>query len=163
MPKKAKKAEKKRDARYEAFRAEWERRRKAPDRGGGEWLVDKPEMPVDPLPFLRTLRRLGYVTQDHRFIELHRYLMASDLIDPATEKWSLLGTKILRLLPELIEERIAAGTTERQAIAEAVVVFELYPDARASMPRGSGLSGSFTNGGRRWTGTGLKMSNANRR
>jgi hypothetical protein len=128
MPKKAKKQP---DARYEAFRAEWERRRKAPDRGGGEWLVDKPDLVVDPLPFLQTLRRLGYVTQDNRYIELYRHLMGSGLIDRATEKWSLLGTKILRLLPELIEEAIAAGSTERQAIAEAVVVFELYPDAQS--------------------------------
>jgi hypothetical protein len=64
-----KKKAKKPDASYEAFRAEWERRRKAPDRGGGEWLVDKPELPVDPVPFLQTLRRLGYVTQDRRFME----------------------------------------------------------------------------------------------
>jgi hypothetical protein len=127
MPKKAKKQP---DARYEAFRAEWERRRcKARDRRGGEWLVDKPDLPVDPLPFLQTLRRLGYLTQDGRFIELHRYLIGSDLIDPATEKWSLVGTKISRFLPELIDEAIAEGTTERQAIAEAVAVFELYLDA----------------------------------
>ena len=128
MPKKAKKQP---DARYEAFRAEWERRRKAPERGGGEWLVDKPELPVDPLPFLQTLRRLGYVTQDNQFIELHRHLMGSDLIDPTTKQWSLFGTKLTRLLPELIEEAIAGGTTERQAIAEAVAVFELYPDAQS--------------------------------
>jgi hypothetical protein len=127
MPKKAKKP----DARYEAFRAEWERRRNAPDRGGSEWLVDKPELPVDPLPFLQTLRRLGYVTQDDRFIELHRHLTGSALIDPATGTWSLFGTELTRLLPELIEEAIAAGTTERQAIAEAVAVFELYPDAQS--------------------------------
>lgn len=125
MPKKAKKP----DASYEAFRAEWERRRKAPDRGGGEWLVEKPELPVDPLPFLQTLRRLGYITQDDRFAELHRDLMGSALIDSATGTWSLFGTEITRLLPEIIEEAIAAGTSERQAIAEAVAVFELYPDA----------------------------------
>ena len=128
MPKKAKKQP---DALYEAFRAEWERRRKAPDRGGGEWLVDKPDLPVDPLPFLQTLRRLGYLTQDRRFIELHRYLMGSDLIDPATEKWSLLGAKISRFLPELIDEAIAEGTTERLAIAEAVAEFGLYLDAQS--------------------------------
>jgi hypothetical protein len=125
MPKKAKKP----DASYEAFRAEWERRRKAPDRGGSEWLVAQAELPVDPLPFLQTLRRLGYLTQDDRFIELHRDLMLSALIDSATGTWSLFGTEPTRLLPELIEEAIAAGTTERQAIAEAVAVFELYPDA----------------------------------
>ena len=119
------------DARYEACRREWDRRRKAPDRGGGEWLVDKPDLPVDPLPFLQTLRGLGYVTQDNRFIELHRHLMASDLIDHATNQWSLIGTKLMQVLPELIEEAIAAGRTERQAIAEAVATFELYPDAQS--------------------------------
>ena len=128
MPKRAKKP----DASYEAFRAEWERRRKAPDRGGGEWLVEKLKLPVDPVPLLQTLRRLGYVTQDRRFMELHRYLMMSELIDPATEKWSLHGTKLARFLPELIEEAIAAGvTTERQAIAEAVAKFGLYLDAQS--------------------------------
>jgi hypothetical protein len=127
MPKKAKKP----DASYEAFRAEWDRRRNAPDRGGGEWLVEKPELPVDPLPFLQTLRRLGYVTQDDRFIELHRDLMGSELIDPATGKWSLNVANPTQLLPELIEQAIAAGITERQAIAEAVAVYELYPDAHS--------------------------------
>jgi hypothetical protein len=129
MPKRAKKP----DASYEAFRAEWERQRKAPDRGGGEWLVEKPWLPVDPVPFLQTLRQLGSVTQDRRFMELHGYLMTgSDLIDPATEKWSLHDTKLARFLPELIEEAIAAGvTTERQAIAEAVTKFGLYLDAQS--------------------------------
>jgi hypothetical protein len=130
MPKKAKKPKKPEpDALYKAFSAEWERRRQAPDRGGGEWLVERTKLPVDPLPFLQTLRRLGYLTQDDRFIELHSALMGSDLIDPATGKWSLSGTELARLLLELIEEAIAAGTKERQAIAEAVAVFELYPDA----------------------------------
>jgi hypothetical protein len=130
MPRKKKQP----DAQYEAYRREWERRRKAPDRGGGEWLVDKPDLPVDPLPFLQTLRGLGYVTQDNRFIELHRHLMGSDLIDRATNQWSLIGTKLMRVLPELIEEAITAGagnTSERQAIAEAVATFELYPDAQS--------------------------------
>ena len=130
MPKKAKKPKKPEpDARYKAFSAEWAQRRNAQDRGGSEWLVDRTKLPVAPLPFLQTLRRLGYATQDDRFIELHSALMASDLIDPATETWSLFGTEITRLLPELIEEVIAAGIPERQAIAEAVAVFDLYPDA----------------------------------
>ena len=130
MPKKGKKPEKPEpDAIYKAFSAEWERRRNAQDRGGGEWLVERPKLPVDPLPFLQTLRRLAYVTQDDRFAELHSALMKSDLIDPATGTWSLFGTELARLLPELIEQAIAAGTPERQAIAEAVAVFELYPDA----------------------------------
>jgi hypothetical protein len=58
-------------------------------------------------------------------------MVGSDLIDPATEKWSLHGTKLMRVLPELIDEAIGAGTSERQAIAEAVAVFELYPDAQS--------------------------------
>ena len=132
MPKKAKKSKKPEpDARYKALAAEWEQRRKAPDRGGSEWLVDRAELPVDPLPFLQTLRRLGYLTQDDRFIELHSALMRGDLIDPATGKWSLGDSEITRVLPELIEQTIAAGTKERQAIAEAVAVFELYPDAQS--------------------------------
>lgn len=131
MSKKAKKPKKPEpDARYKAFAREWEQRRKKPDRGGGEWLVERPELPVEPLPFLQTLRRLGYLTQDDRFIELHSALMTSDLIDPATGTWSLFGTEITRLLPELIEQAIAAGTKERRAIAEAVAVFDLYPNAQ---------------------------------
>ena len=125
MPKRAKKP----DASYEAFRAEWERQRKAQDRGGSEWLTDKPKLPVVPLAFMQMLQRLAYLTQDDKFIELRSALMRSDLIDIAAGAWSLSGTKIMRLLPELIEEAIAAGTPERQAIAEAVAVFELYPDA----------------------------------
>ena len=86
-------------------------------------------LPVDPVPFLQTLRQLGSVTQDRRFIKYAGYLMTgSDLIDPATEKWSLHNTKLARFLPELIEEAIAAGvTTERQAIAEAVAKFGRLP------------------------------------
>ena len=130
MPKKAKKPKKPEpDAIYKAFSADWQRRRKAPDRGGSEWMVERTKLPVEPLPFLQTLRRLAYVMQDDRFIELHSALMGSDLIDPTTGKWSLSGTELARVLLELIEEAIAAGTSERQAIAEAVAVFELYPDA----------------------------------
>ncbi len=127
MPKKPKKPEP--DAAYKAFAAEWDRRRKAPDQGGGVWLTDRPELPVAPLPFMQTLRLLGYHTQNDRFVEMHSALMGSDLIDAATGTWSLSGTEIVRLLPQLIEDAIAAGTAERQAIAEAVAVFDLYPEA----------------------------------
>jgi len=62
MPKKAKKPKKPEpDAAYKAFSVEWERRRDAPDRGGSEWSTDWPELPVEPLPFLQTLRRLPYL------------------------------------------------------------------------------------------------------
>jgi hypothetical protein len=131
MPRKPKnpKERGKPDARFEAFRDEWEQRRKAPDRGGSEWLVERPDLPVDPVPFLQTLRRLDYFTQDHCFIELHRHLIVSRLIDLPKEKWSLFGTKRTRILFELIEEEIAAGNTERQAIADAVAAFGLFPEA----------------------------------
>jgi hypothetical protein len=129
MPKKTKKPENKPDAQYEALRAEWERRRKTPDRAGGEWLVEKPDLPVDPMPLLQTLRRLSYLTGDNRFTEWRSHLMG--LIDPATGQWSLSDTKIARQLPELIEEAIADGVSERQAIAEAVAVLVLHPDANS--------------------------------
>ena len=127
MPKKPKKPEP--DAAYKAFAAEWDRRRKAPDQGGGVWLTDRPKLPVEPLRLLQTLRLLAYLTQNDRFIEPHSALIGSDLIDAATGTWSLSGTEITRLLPQLIEDAIAAGASERQAIAEAVTVFDLYPEA----------------------------------
>jgi hypothetical protein len=50
--------------------------------------------------------------------------MNSDLIDPATGKWSRYGTTLANPVTwdmwEMIEERIAGGTSERLAIAEAV-------------------------------------------
>src|SRR5689334_17908194 len=90
---------------YRACAAEWQRQRDAeskhkrdePDQprgSGGEWLTDTPDLPVDPLSFLQTLRGLGYITQDQRFNELRRYLTGSGLIDRKTGKWSLHGTKI---------------------------------------------------------------------
>jgi hypothetical protein len=130
MPHKPKKAEKKRD-RYAEFAARWEQRRKEPDRGGGEWMVDRPKLPVAPRPFLQTLRQLGYIMPDRRFIELHADLVARGPIDFEADTWVFADTKITRVLPELIEEAIAAGFSEREAIAEAVVVFELYPDAQS--------------------------------
>ena len=44
--------------------AEWTSRQHGPDRGAGDWLLDKPELPVDARTFLETLRRLGYVTRE---------------------------------------------------------------------------------------------------
>ena len=114
-----------------------ERREHDPDRGGGDWLVDKPDLSMDAAPFLRTLRRLGYVTQDQRYFDLHRDLMSSGMIDRATGKWSRYGTVLAhpdtRLLCEQIEQSIAAGVPEREVLAEAVVEFNI--DARVSMRR----------------------------
>lgn len=87
MPRAPRKAKKRN--RYADFAAEWDRRRE--HRGAGDWLIDKPELALDAVPFLQTLRRLGYVTQDGRFAELHRVVMNSDLVDHATGHWSRPG------------------------------------------------------------------------
>jgi hypothetical protein len=126
MPKKAKTG--KRDeanARYAALKAKWDARHNDPKyAGGGDWLVDKPELALDATPFLQTLRALGNLTQDPRCADLHQAIMSSNLIDPATGKWSRYGTTLANPVTwemwERIEELRASGTAERLAIAEAV-------------------------------------------
>jgi hypothetical protein len=70
------------------------------------------------------LRRLGYVTQSKRFLQLHRALIRSGLIDDQGH-WSRYGMVLANpeteMTCELIEEGIALGMTERVALAEAVV------------------------------------------
>ena len=135
MPKKAKTG--KRDeatARYAALKAKWDARHNDPNyAGGGDWLFEKPELSLDAVPFLRTLRALGYLTQDRRCADLHQAIMSSDLIDPATGKWSRYGTTLANPVTwdiwERIEELIASGTSEQLAIAEAVA--ELALSARS--------------------------------
>jgi hypothetical protein len=116
-------------ARYKELAAEWDRRRKNPDRGAGDWMVDKPDLPMDAVPFLLTLRRLGYVTQDRRYTDLHRDLIKSGLIDRMTGKWSHYGTVLAnpdtRMICVAIEEAHAAGMNEREALAEATVELNL--------------------------------------
>jgi hypothetical protein len=107
---------------YARCKALWE---KAP-KEGGDWLVDRPELPLDAVAFLATLRALGYQLQDQRCHDLHRDLRASGLIDPKTGKWSHFGTVLgnpeTRHMCELIEETIATPDfTEHEAIADAVV------------------------------------------
>lgn len=51
------KPKRKTESRYEQFKAEWERRRRDFDRGAGDWLIDKPELPLDAAPFFRTRPR----------------------------------------------------------------------------------------------------------
>jgi hypothetical protein len=102
----------------------------ASGKSGGDWLVDQPELPLDAGPFLATLRILGYHLQDRRYIELHRELIYSDLIDWKTGKWSSFGTTVANPFTQdmcgSIEESIAArGFTEREAIADAVAELEL--------------------------------------
>ena len=126
MPKKAKTG--KRDeatARLAALKTKWEARRNDPNHaGGGDWLIDKPELSLDAAPFMQTLRALGYVTQDPRCADLHQTIMRSNLIDLATGKWSRYGTTLANPVTwemwERIEELRASGMTEGLAIAEAV-------------------------------------------
>jgi hypothetical protein len=127
MPKKAKKAKKAKTgkqheaaARLAALKAKWDARHKDPNHaGGGDWLVDKPELSLDAGPFLQTLRALGNLTQDPRFADLHQFIMKSDLIDLATGKWTRFGTTVAnpvtRDMCEMIEELIASGTLPADA------------------------------------------------
>jgi hypothetical protein len=112
-------------ARYAALKAKWGARRRDLDyAGGGDWFVDKPELSLDAVPFLQTLRTLGSVTQHRQFADLHRWIMQSGLIDRATGHWSRYGTTLANPLTrdtcEMIEDLIAGRTSERLAIAEAV-------------------------------------------
>ena len=116
---------------YNECKARWEgraeERKKARPKGGtgGDWLIDKPKMKMNAVPFLATLRLVGHLTKDRRWFDRHRDLLASDLIDPATGKWARWGTTLAqsdtRFMCELIDEDIAADVfTEREAIAAAV-------------------------------------------
>ena len=131
MPKKAKAPKKARNkrgeagSRYDALKAAWDARHKDPAHTGGDnWLVDMTKLPVDAGPFLRTLRVLGDVTQDRRYDELRRAIVASGMIDRSTGHWSRYGVTLARpdtrTMCEMIEDIIADETSERLAIAEAV-------------------------------------------
>jgi len=127
MPKKAKKTGKRDEAtaRYAALEAKWDARHKDPNyAGGGDWLIDKPELSLDATPFLQTLRALAYATQDPRCFDLHQLIMSSGLIDPAMGKWSRYGTTLANPATwemwEMIEGLKASGMSESLAIAEAV-------------------------------------------
>ena len=95
-------------------------------KSGGDWLVDQPELPLNAIPFLATLRSLGAQLKDQRYLDLHSELVSSNLIDRETGKWSRYGTTLAnpqtQFMCELIEETIATrGFNEREAIADAVV------------------------------------------
>ena len=115
MPKKAKTG--KRDettARYAELKTKWEARRNDPNYGGGgDWLVDKPELALDAVPFLKTLRVLGYVTQDPRCADLHQAIMRSNLIDLATGKWSRYGTTLANPVTWEMWEELRSRSRER--------------------------------------------------
>jgi hypothetical protein len=117
-------------ARYAALKAKWEARRRDPNyAGGGDYLVDKPELVLDAAPFLQTLRVLGEITQDHRFADVRGWIMQSGLVDLATGHWSRYGTTLANPLTrdvcDMIGELKASGTSERLAIAEAAAEFAI--------------------------------------
>ncbi len=96
------------------------------DAGGGNWLIERPELPQDALSFLKTLRVLGYHLQDQRYRDLHGELVLSDLIDRETGKWRHFNVNPeARSLFEQIEEVIASGVSEREALAQAIFDFDI--------------------------------------
>jgi hypothetical protein len=95
------------------------------DKGGGDWLVDPPELPLDAVSLVATLRVLAYHLQDQRYHDIRRDLIASGMIDLKTGKWSRWGTVLASPMThsmcEMIEQSIATRIfTEREAIADAV-------------------------------------------
>jgi hypothetical protein len=131
MPKRAKaprKAGKRREAaaRYAEFKAKWAARHRDPDYvGGGDWLIDKPELSLDAAPFLQTLRVLREITQDRLFADVRDRIIQGGLVDLATGHWSryrtTLAHPLTREVCDMIAELTAGGTSERLAIAEVVV------------------------------------------
>ncbi len=114
--------------RYAALKARWQARHRDPNlAGGGDWLVDKPELALDATPFLATLRALGEMTQDRRFTELRSWTMRSGLIDLSSGRWSRYGTTtahpLTRDVCEAVENMIAGGVSKRLTIAQAVAEF----------------------------------------
>jgi len=98
------------------------------DKSGSDWLIHKPELPLDAIRFLATLRSLGALRQDQRYLDLHGELVSSGLIDRKTGKWlryqTTLGNPMTQFMCDLIVETIEVrGFTEREAIAEAVAEF----------------------------------------
>jgi hypothetical protein len=115
-------------ARYDALKAQWQAHRTNPEYAGdSDWLIDKPELPVDAAPFLQTLQALSRITQDRRFWELHRSIMQSGLVDIATGHWSRYGATLMHPLTQevcnKIELHMAEEMSERLAIAEAVAAY----------------------------------------
>jgi hypothetical protein len=92
--------------------------------GGGNWLVEKLDLPKDALSMLKAMRSLGYRLQDRHYDDLHRELRA--LIDPKTGKWLYFGVNPeTQLLFEQIEEMSAALRSDRKALARAIVEFDI--------------------------------------
>ncbi len=132
-PRKAKKAKKAKQARggdpeYQRCAAEWWKRRKGPDRGAANWMLDPADLPVDPAAFVKTLRVLAEVTQDPAFSAARAAVVRHNLVVLGTGKWkryAILASPFTRDLCEDIEHMIAHGLSERQAVAEAVVKWSI--------------------------------------
>jgi len=110
---------------YERCKAEWDRRRNDPDRGSGNWLISRPEV-IDAAKVVKTMRLLHALTNDPRYSDLRNHLV-TDLIDPKTGNWS--GHQSWHpdtvMACGAIEQTIATGVHEREAIAEFVAEFNI--------------------------------------
>jgi hypothetical protein len=114
-----------------AFEDKWKRRRGNPEWGSGNWLVSPPRI-VDPAELVKTLRLLRYLTHDARYRDLEKYLV-TDLVDRKTGRW--VGYRPFHPDKEMacavVEEAMANGMSEREAIARFVVEFNI--DAKTFM------------------------------
>jgi hypothetical protein len=111
---------------YEHWRAEWESRRA--EHRGSAWLIDAPELPMNAGAFITTLQRLGYLTQDNRFHVVRDLVLDSGMV-LTTGKWTrygpVLANPISRKVCALIEEGIAGGLSEREALAQAAAAYSI--------------------------------------
>jgi hypothetical protein len=114
---------------YKRCKAEWESNRQNPDKGSGDYLIDPPELEMQARPFLATLKRLGYVTQDQRCFELHSALVTGDLVDHKSGRWTSrlnLAHPDTQWICDAIDQYLAAGVvTQREVIAEIVAEFNI--------------------------------------
>jgi hypothetical protein len=111
---------------YEHSRAEWESHRS--EHRGSAWLIDAPELAADAGAFLATLRRLGFLTQNKRYHEVRDMVLDAGMV-LRTGKWTRYGpalaNPISRKVCAMIEEDIAAGSSERVALAQAVAAYSI--------------------------------------
>jgi hypothetical protein len=106
---------------YRKFAAEWERRKNDPDRGAANWIVEPAGLAVDATALMATLRVLASITQDPAFDAARSAVVAHALVD-ADGKWkrpAILASQVALEVCEVIEETIASGVPQRQALAGA--------------------------------------------
>jgi hypothetical protein len=115
------------DIEYQRCAVEWRRRRNDPDRAATNWLLDPADLPVDPVAFMKTLRVLGATTQDPALKAALAAIWRHDLVDGAGQwkRYAILANPFTRDLCEDIEDAITHAPSERQAVAEAVVKWNI--------------------------------------